>query len=802
MKIDTGDHAPIKCQPNRASPVEQQKIMELAEDMKKDGIAEDSKSPWAFPVVLVKKKDGTYRFCVDYRKLNAITKKDSYALPRIDDTLDAIGTKNKFYSVLDIASGFWNVIVEDVDKEKLAFVARGVHMQFTVMPFGLSNAPATFHRIIDETLRDLLFKCCLVFVDDIVVFSKDFEEHKLHLAAVFDRLLENGFTLKLSKCMFFSDTVSYLGYVIREGSITVDAKKVEAIANFKYPSSIKGLQRYLGMVSWYRKMIPNFSDIAAPLFELLKKDDIPKWEIDIPGTKQNEAFENVRNALMTYPILRLPDFEKPFIIICDASKNAVGGVLVQNQDGLEHPIAYMSKAHLLKNEHSYEQETYALVTCLKAFYHYVHGSAFTVITDCRALSYFNSPKQRLSPKVERWLSVIQSFDITFIHRAGKLIVTSDALSRDERYNPLEVNGRHKYKLGAINIVNIYLNEKSETDKNAGEKADGAEADKAEADKLKKSIDAIKPELVSLPANATDTLKLGAKSISSAQQNNRYSLQLYDFLDKRKLPVDKKERKRIKKEAEGLGLVNGIICKLPDIGSFGASCPLIPPDLREPIMKAYHDDILAGHQGVTRTQQRIGSRYYWPNMNSDIATYVGKCPSCSMNKKLGNPRRTTLQPLKLIAPWHVVQMDYVGPFKITANGNEYILVMVDAFSKHVELFACDAADSVNAVLGFQKHILFRWGTPKVVMTDDGSHFKAVFKEYLEQLGIYHDKSLPHNHNTCGLVERMNRTVEEIIRHYVNQKFNNWDDLLQKNSVCHQHRCSKIHWIFPIWCFMRL
>jgi hypothetical protein len=282
FRIDTQDAIPVKDNPRRCNPWKEKEIAAHVEQMVKNGIAEESRSPWASPVVLAKKKDGSWRFCVDYRKLNSLTRKDAYPLPRIDDLLDALGFgEGRIFSTLDVASGYWHIPIADEDKEKTAFTTNSGLYQFRVLPFGLTGAPGAFCRAMTTCLRDLLWKCALVYVDDIIVWSKDIDTHEKDLSAVFSRLVDHGFQLKLSKCSFFQTEVEYLGFEIGHGGVAMSHKKVEAILKIQPPRDLKALQTFLGMMVWYRRFIKNYSIIAAPLTELTGKPglDPANWHI-------------------------------------------------------------------------------------------------------------------------------------------------------------------------------------------------------------------------------------------------------------------------------------------------------------------------------------------------------------------------------------------------------------------------------------------------------------------------------------------------------------------------------------------
>ena len=286
----------------------------------------------------MKKKDGSWRFYVDYRKLNAVTHHDAYPLPRIDATLDSLAGST-YFSTLDLASGYWQVEIDDQDKEKTAFTTPNGHFEFNVMPFSLTNAPATFQRLMECTLAGLTGKQCLIYLDDIVIFSKDFTEHMERLTNVFQALQQAGLTLKPSKCHFMQREVKYLGHIVLAAGVQPDLGKIEAVSSYPVPKNAKELRQFLGLTNYYRRFIANYSRITGPLHRLLTKENNFQWD-----QKCQHTFEDLKHRLVSPPILAFPDFRQEFLLLhIDASDSAIGGVLSQNQDGKERVIAYWSR---------------------------------------------------------------------------------------------------------------------------------------------------------------------------------------------------------------------------------------------------------------------------------------------------------------------------------------------------------------------------------------------------------------------------------------------------------------------------
>ena len=336
--INTGDRSPIRCAPRRMSPQKMMKEEDCVTDMLTGGQIEASNSPWSPPVVLVTKKDGGTRFCVDYRQLNDATIKDAYPLPRIDDTLDMLAGK-QWFSTLDLASGYWQVSLSKAARAKTAFATHTGLFQFRVMPFGLCNAPATFERLMDRVLQDLRWNRCLVYLDEIISFGGTFGAALSNLTLIFERLRSYGLQLKSSKCHLFRASVPFLGHIVGRRGLECDPKKIEDVKSWPVPDCLRSVRQFLGFVGYYRRFIPKFADIATPLEYLTGKDVPFVWD-----TSCSAAFQELRASLIDAPILAFPTETGQYILDTDASNFGLGGVLSQMQNDQERVVAYCSRA--------------------------------------------------------------------------------------------------------------------------------------------------------------------------------------------------------------------------------------------------------------------------------------------------------------------------------------------------------------------------------------------------------------------------------------------------------------------------
>lgn len=422
--IDTGNHRPVSVRPYRLSPAKTQALKKEIEMMLTDGIIKPCHSPWSAPVVMIPKKDGGTRVCIDYRQLNSITVPDVYPLPRIDDLLSN-AKPTPFMTTCDLRAGYWQIKVCEEDQLKTTFVTPFGMYKFLRMPFGLRNAPATFQRMMDVFRLSLSHIKLLIYLDDIIILSTTFEEHLKDLQAVFDRLKEYNLTANREKCHFCCSRIKYLGHYITPQGLALDPEKVLAINKMKPPSNVKHLLTFLQMCSWYRRFVQNFAKVTEPLSRLTKKNVEWKWE-----TEQQTAFNRLRELLVNAPILAQVDESKPFIIKTDASGYAVGAVLVQGEGEQEHPIEYASRL-LNAAERNYsttEREALAVVWAVNKFRGYIEGSPITLLTDHQALKWLMSLKSPTG-RLARWALQLQPYDITIKYITGRTNVVADALSR-------------------------------------------------------------------------------------------------------------------------------------------------------------------------------------------------------------------------------------------------------------------------------------------------------------------------------------------------------------------------------------
>lgn len=713
----------------RMSPTELDELKKQLDDLIKAGFVRPSKSPFGAPVLFVKKKDGSMRMCIDYRALNGVTIKNSYPLPRIDELFDRLHGA-KVFSKIDLRSGYHQIRIAEGDAPKTAFRTRYGHFEFLVLPFGLTNAPATFMHLMHQIFRPFLDRFVLVFLDDILIYSRNLEEHKEHVRQVLELLRQNKLYAKESKCELFKDRVEFLGHMVDAGGIHMMEDKVNAVTAWPQLTSVADVRSFLGTVGYYRKFVRMFSEIAAPLTELLQKDKPFVW-----GEAQQKAFTELKAAVSKQPVLILPDTTKPYVVTTDASGYAVGAWLSQDQRAGLQPIAYLSKK-MLPAERNYpvhEQELLAIVVALREWRHYLSGVSFTirVVTDHKSLIYLQT-QEHLSPRQRRWQEFLQQFNFIIEYQEGKQNQVADGLSRRPDHKPIALDSIRAEVIANLQSTAV---------------AAGVELRKEIITAYKHDVNcsAILDRLCSPPSS----------SISSTTD------------------VQWKQLDGLIVNREGRVLV-------PDSAA-----------IKLRIFQECHDLPLGGHLGSQKTIESVARRFVWPKLHEQVREYVSTCPACQMNKPSHQLPIGLLQVLEIPeGPWQVVTMDLITALPRTKAGHDAIVVFVCKLTKWAIYIATTTnVDAPRLADLFLLHVVRHHGLPRAIVSDRDPRFTSIFWQSLwKQLGTKLLMSTAFHPQTDGQTERQNRTLEETLRAYVNYQQDDWDDRLAAAEISYN---SSVH-----------
>ena len=714
------DHRPVRQPPRRIPFSLRGKVTQLIDEMLDQGVVVPSSSPWASPIVLVAKKDGSMRFCVDYRKLNAITKLDVYPLPRIDDSLDLLAN-TKYLTSLDLASGYWQVGMEPASQEKTAFITYSGLYEFTVMPFGLCNAPATFQRLMENVLAGLAREKCIVYLDDVLVIGQTFQDHLTNLRDVFTRLLKAGLKLKPTKCKLAQRKVEFLGYVVSDGGISADPKKVMAVSDFPKPTDLKSLRSFLGLTSYYRRFVPCFSSVAQPLYSLTRKDAPYEWSLDCEA-----AFAQLKSLLTNAPVLAYPQFGKEFLLETDASGVGLGAVLSQEQpDGTVRPIAFASRT-LQPHEKNYgisELEALGVVWAVKHFRHYLYGHHCTVFTDHEALkSLLNTPQP--SGKLARWGMALQELDLKVEYRPGRTNTRADALSRYP--TSLLAIDRSDTQTAAV-VANV--------------RTSSSVAESGEGEKL-----------------------------SGRQRWDPDLLLIIRYLEDGELPQDEKTARELVLGASQFTIIDEVLYHVePD-----KTLRVIPPTSdRHQLFKEAHEGSFSGHLREVKIHSQLCRQYWWPGMRKDITHWCRACLLCA-TRSVGHPVKPPLTPIPVKGPFDRVGVDVVQ-LPMTRRGNKYAVVFMDYLTKWPEVFATPNQTAPTIAKIFVEEIVSRHGVPHQLLSDRGPSFLSkLFLGVCSLLGTKKVNTSAYHPQTDGLVERFNRTLINMLSKRVGAR--EWDELL--------------------------
>jgi hypothetical protein len=727
-KIEVQNVEPIR-QKTRSIPFAYQaEFKAMIDDMLTAGIIKESNSPWSSPVRLVKKKDGTLRVTVDYRKLNNVTIKDAYPIPRIDNMLSKL-SQARIFTTLDLASGYYQVKMDPESRKYTAFSCDYGFFEYNTMPMGLTNACATFQRLMNKVLEGYIGIFCFVYLDDIIIFSINEEIHFSDVKNIVLRLKENNLKIKTSKCKIAQNRIEYLTHEICDGVISPGKKKTEALFNFKQPKNVKQVQSFLGLGSYYRKFIPNFSTIASPLIKSTEKGKEFRWTEDC-----QTAFDELRTIVCSERVLILPDFDNEFRLEADASNVGVGAVISQQVKSSWKPIAYFSK-HLSKVERNYstsEKELLAIVLSMEYFKQFLYGRHFEVFTDHEPLKYLLITDD-LAPRLSRWMARLRMFDFRVTYRSGKKNGNADALSR--------------------------IPQEKESDENSSD----------EENVIINAIHIVDTSIMTDQLNDAD-IKWMYDLKKNAETEDLYKIRVEKF--------DNTERKILYKQWERIKISGkNLFREWYDEDDNIRLQMIVPKKHQERLLAQAHSHVLSGHLGFDKTLERLQTRCYWPKLRDSVKKFIENCVECQTTKPPQKYNVTELKPIFASKPFELITTDILGPLAVTANKNKYILVVCDHFTKWVEIFALET-QTAREVAENLMLVICRHGVPDSILSDQGKNFQSnLLNELWELLDVHKLRTTPYHPECDGLSERFNRTLKSMITTFVtDDQQGTWDQYL--------------------------
>lgn len=747
---------PVKTNPRPYSPSLIKEAAAKVYELLKKKIIEPSLSAWSFPLVFVAKKNTTERrMCVDFRILNLLTIPVAYPLPRIDSIFDSLG-EAYVLSTLDLESGFHQILLDESSKELTSFSIPTIgQFQYRVLPFGLHSAPAIFQNLMDKVLGTLLNWLVKVYLDDILTHGRTYEEHKLALSKVFQRLYDANLKINWKKSTFLRSHVEYLGHIVGQGEIRPAPSKTESVEKFPVPKTITQLQSFLGLASYYRKFIPNFAQKARALYDLLVSNNQPIWD-----TPQQIAFDELKQSLVSEPILRAPDFNIPFEIHSDASNEGLGAVLVQRElkegktldvstsqtylksivGSNEFIISYASRS-LKKHEKNYsitEKECLSVIFAIEKFRQYIELMHFYVITDHIALKWLQSLEQP-TDRLARWVTKLSQYRFTVIHKKGTLHRVPDALSR-------------------IPYINLTVNETKETCIVTRSRSDLTPSvpklqpeENVPEKNTRKPVGLFIPKLKFTYANLKDTWFL---SLRTKIENSPESYPKYHVVGPKIYRIWKNHDTNESSHLE-----------------------VVPKDYRMKLIYAYHNSPLGGHLGAKKTLYNIKKRYFWVNMEVDVSHYVLCCLDCQAYKsKNTTPVNTMSDMPRMMSPGDCFAIDIVGPLPKTYKNNTVILSAIDMSSRYLIAVPLKDAKAVYIVNALLLNLILVFGTPYILLSDNAKNF--VGKEFDGFCDLYEIKNhnIPKYSPSANLVERYHRGIKTGLSIYCKNDHRLWDQLL--------------------------
>ena len=747
------------------------------------GAIRPSNSPWASAIVLVRKKDGRLRFCIDLRRLNNRTVKDAYSLPKIESILDSlIGAQ--IFSTLDLKAGYWQVEMAEECKAYTAFTCGPLRFyECDTMPFGATNAPATFQRLMHDCLGDLNMNWCIVYLDDIIIFSDTKEEHLKRLEAVFQKLSAAGLKLKPSKCFFFREEIEYLGHVVSGKGIFTNPKKVEAVAEWPTPKTVYDVRSFLGFVGYYRRFIKDFSKIAKPIREVITglenqskrtaKKTFVEWT-----EAADFAFEHLKKLCTSTPILAYPDYKLPFVLHTDSSSEGLDVVLYQKQEGKLRVIAYASRSVSKSESHypAHKLEFLALrwAVCEK-FHEYLYGSnTFEVYTDNNPLTYVLT-SATLDACGQRWVAKLANYNFTIKYKCGLSNVEADALSRISWPEVLVDNEELDVDLDCMDthVVNTILT--------------GSRSKSSLIESVSCSSKIIPPEL-SLDSNSSSNINWMKEQRADPNVTVINKLIESGQLQKRKLHgKDSPEVKSLLRIRKSLKLVKDILYRKTYTDNSSSKKILwqliVPKAYRSRALAGCHDDV--GHQGRMRTLSLLRERFFWPDMQSEAIQYVLKCTRCLRRKT--HSHVAPLQPIHVTQPLELVHMDYLS-LEPSKGNIENVLVITDYFTRYALAYPSKTQTAQATARILWDNFFCHYGFPEKFISDQDRNFESdLIKELCKIAGVKKLHTTPYHPQGNGQCERFNSTLCNMLGTLSEVEKSDWKSYL--GCMTHAYNCTK-------------
>ena len=769
-RIHTTDDIPVKQQDRRVPPHLQPEVREELQKWLDSGVIVESFSPYASQIVVVKKKDGKLRICCDFRPLNKKTIKDSFPLPNITESLESLGGA-KFFSSLDLTQGYMQVALDENDRHKTAFRALGSLYEFTRLPFGLCNSPASFERLMTKVFGDLHMHSLVIFLDDILLHANTVQEMFERLDTVLTRLKDVNLKLKPSKCNLFRRELIYLGHSISEKGIGTDPSKISAITNWPVPTTRKNLKSFVCLASYYRRFVPNFATVVSPLTDLLSTDKSgtsKNSKIDhLWSTECNTAFETLKQKLVSTEVLAYPDFNLPFELETDASGIGLGAVLSQCQgpDKKKRVVAYASR-RLRKYERNMERYSSMKLELLglkwaitEKFRDYFYGRKFTVYTDNRALAYLNT--SRSAATEIHWLTDLSSFDFEVRFKPGYKNIVADSLSR----NPTD-------------------EEEILWDSNLTEQS--TEIPDEVRDEI--FIRAIEVEVM----DTTICTSMPGYTVEQLQELQKEDSVIHRvaevFASKKKpsysqLKKEEPQVRKILKQWNKLFVKDNIVYRRVQLNHEEVQQLLLPKKLIPEVLRLTHDT--AGHQSHERTSALVAARCYWATMSKDIRTYCEKCERCWI-AKMGPRVVPRMCHLIAVRPLHILALDFTLLEK-SSSGLENVLVMTDVFTKYTLAVATKDQKAETVAKTLVQEWILKFGAPERLHSDCGRSFEnQLIQELCTYYGIAKTRTTAFHPQVNSQCERFNATLHNLLRTLPPEQKKHWPKFLP--SLCFSYNAT--------------